>query len=1036
LVRGDTIYHIVVTSDPKGDTVYFSTLLFKLSIQGDLLESIQLSSTRWEIRAQMIWEGDDILIMGRFDGAVDSLEIFRLSGSTLESMVTFYNPYWRIYGSSHYEFLKFKDKYCVTHSGELHRLREDTEYKAYISWINNDFSLDTITQLDYPFAEIHGTGVVNEEELQIIVFHHSNWGSSIEKAYQGYISLNEKKEVIHDFFKLLPSQAENGFPIYLHQWERRSGLVFKDGFKCFVSHMIWGPPDFFNYYLQAIDAQDSMYTFYAEPAVWTSKMFKYNEEDILFTAHGNGAFIHPIHSPPINFQNFPTPYITRINRKGEQVQRSSFYYFSNTHKSLNWGELPQVAVLPNRTVALLGPSRNPNDVDEEINTAFYSLWMVRMDPDGCLSRDRCNDIQVTNPPDSVFRYDQFNTKYKQWYLQNPENGKEIRQYLSVRNRIGIENMGMIYENRILVTEYLTENHRANDSTFLFWLKEGKLFTRKDPLLYYQSMFYGVADAELTYEFSLRVGDVFTLPYGHGVADVVKVDSITLIPGYSRKRITLQHRNPEYQNKYGDLEWIEGVGMTSGLLYYQAWESCEKYELSCFYDRNELRYSTGSGTCASSLLITPEFADIGPFCEGDESIELPEESQNDPPIKGWWTPSSVNTDLPGVFTYVFTPIPGQDADTLMLDIVIEGKREPVFDKFEPFVLDSEPSDLPTTSNNGIDGTWEPSIIFTDEPGEFTYTFTPAEGSCANVIQLDIRIMDAMDITDMDASAIWYSHSYGRLSNFPDCILNIDVARVVSDTLIGNRYSRIIGTDYSGDYYPASEIPLFQKDGKMYFYEDESWWPLYDFNAEVGDTVVYYLPRNYVYYYRFGFDPDYLHLANSYEGNPFAYIILDIDTITTTNGVSLKKFKTENTLNFHIVFMGDIIENIGSIHHLFGNTTAHINPECQFPYVLCYFDDDIAHSVTGEYCDRISVVSEEILPEISLFPNPGIDEFTLESFDNQSYDYEIFDMTGSLISRGVLYQHVQINTRDMMSGVYIIRVRDQKGTSVHKKWIKIR
>ena len=45
-------------------------------------------------------------------------------------------------------------------------------------------------------------------------------------------------------------------------------------------------------------------------------------------------------------------------------------------------------------------------------------------------------------------------------------------------------------------------------------------------------------------------------------------------------------------------------------------------------------------------------------------------------------------------------------------------------------------LPTTSNNGITGTWTPATINTAVAGTTTYTFTPAAGQCATTATMDI------------------------------------------------------------------------------------------------------------------------------------------------------------------------------------------------------------------------------------------------------------------------------------------------------------
>ncbi|MBL0342992.1 MAG: hypothetical protein IPP71_20250 [Bacteroidetes bacterium] len=47
-------------------------------------------------------------------------------------------------------------------------------------------------------------------------------------------------------------------------------------------------------------------------------------------------------------------------------------------------------------------------------------------------------------------------------------------------------------------------------------------------------------------------------------------------------------------------------------------------------------------------------------------------------------------------------------------------------------------LPTTSNNNITGTWNPSTISTSSQGTTTYTFTPTAGQCATTATMRVTV----------------------------------------------------------------------------------------------------------------------------------------------------------------------------------------------------------------------------------------------------------------------------------------------------------
>ncbi|MBK7213576.1 MAG: PKD domain-containing protein, partial [Bacteroidales bacterium] len=67
------------------------------------------------------------------------------------------------------------------------------------------------------------------------------------------------------------------------------------------------------------------------------------------------------------------------------------------------------------------------------------------------------------------------------------------------------------------------------------------------------------------------------------------------------------------------------------------------------------------------LVTPTFPGIGPLCQFSTAPFLPTNSNEG--IPGTWTPSFVNTSLPGIASYTFTPDPGECAVPSIMNIMI-------------------------------------------------------------------------------------------------------------------------------------------------------------------------------------------------------------------------------------------------------------------------------------------------------------------------------------------------------------------------------
>lgn len=144
---------------------------------------------------------------------------------------------------------------------------------------------------------------------------------------------------------------------------------------------------------------------------------------------------------------------------------------------------------------------------------------------------------------------------------------------------------------------------------------------------------------------------------------------------------------------------------------------------------------------TETLINPvfTFGNTIDVCEGDIFVvALPNISENN--IVGSWNPAAVNTTESG--TYIFTPETGACANTFELTVTIFPTLTPEFEFGNAINLcigDTSP-ELPSISQNGITGTWNPATI--DNTQSNTYTFVPEIGLCAAPITLLVDIFPAL------------------------------------------------------------------------------------------------------------------------------------------------------------------------------------------------------------------------------------------------------------------------------------------------------
>ncbi len=301
------------------------------------------------------------------------------------------------------------------------------------------------------------------------------------------------------------------------------------------------------------------------------------------------------------------------------------------------------------------------------------------------------------------------------------------------------------------------------------------------------------------------------------------------------------------------------------------------------------------------------------------------------------------------------------------------------------------------------------------------------------------VDDFYTTDMDSTATWYSSSYVGDFSSGDCRLKIDITKVVRDTSIQYRKCRIIGVFSDGKYLPESEIITFQNADKLYFYEDNNWKLLYDFAARVGDTVTYFVSKKYPYYAKYSVPGPFEDRI--VENNPYQIVIQEVDTILDFSGKPLKRYKTQQISNFQGHFMGEIVENVGSIEKLFGNNVTITPPECnpseEFPKLRCYSDDDTFFKFVNGECNKIVASNDISEGSVKLFPNPGRHEIQITLTDHLSTPVNIkfSDVAGRLlINQDFNSSILKINTDGLNSGLYIITLKDPNGKTWKSKWVK--
>uniref|UniRef100_UPI002604C034 gliding motility-associated C-terminal domain-containing protein n=1 Tax=Flavobacterium sp. TaxID=239 RepID=UPI002604C034 len=152
-------------------------------------------------------------------------------------------------------------------------------------------------------------------------------------------------------------------------------------------------------------------------------------------------------------------------------------------------------------------------------------------------------------------------------------------------------------------------------------------------------------------------------------------------------------------------------------------------------------------------IVPAFTAIAPICQNDTAPTLPTTSNNG--INGSWS-GAINTAVIGTQTLTFTPNVGQCAVTTTLSVSINAPSAPSFAPLAAVCQGSATVTIPTTSTNGVNGTWSPSSFTTGTAGTFTATFTPNAGQCATGTTISLTVHPTPNVAPI--SDVFACNSY--------------------------------------------------------------------------------------------------------------------------------------------------------------------------------------------------------------------------------------------------------------------------------------
>jgi len=235
----------------------------------------------------------------------------------------------------------------------------------------------------------------------------------------------------------------------------------------------------------------------------------------------------------------------------------------------------------------------------------------------------------------------------------------------------------------------------------------------------------------------------------------------------------------------------------------------------------------------------------------------------------------------------------------------------------------------------------------------------------------------------------------------------------DTLINGREAVLIEEWYidlsgSGSPFHVGSHILEMRNGVTSYYvaDIDSFYVMFDYNLEVGDTLYSYCPD-------IGSSVRFKVIANdsimiSDEFRP----VQILDPIDFTCSLS-----SYNLLGFE----GLVIDGIGSLEYLFPRPEFFDPPPGGI--LVCYTQDSIIYSPSPGPCEFV-VSNKDVNPDndIRVYPSPTSDVVYIEG--NGIHEVSIYTLYGQLIGREA---GNMVDLRDVQDGVYVLLIKTWEGVN---------
>lgn len=269
--------------------------------------------------------------------------------------------------------------------------------------------------------------------------------------------------------------------------------------------------------------------------------------------------------------------------------------------------------------------------------------------------------------------------------------------------------------------------------------------------------------------------------------------------------------------------------------------------------------------------------------------------------------------------------------------------------------------------------------------------------------------------------YYSYREGMLPQWGYVLLEVTgdttIAGVQCKTLEERWYSP------KGDIINGGKKYIYYKNERVYHFQRDSFYLLYDFTLSVGDTFR-------------------IKLFNEERDTTLAIVIDTISTITVGDSSFKTYYYRPAVQNYGECWQleGTVIERIGHLKYFFPVYYCPFWDLNDVGPLRCYQDSVFFYKARSEACDTLIQYTgiKDVGNKMELYPNPSVDFIQLR-FDkpiNTRIKIRVYNLSGQIIP--IKYSFTGDNTiildiRNLISNIYCLQVI-HNSEIIHKPFFK--